>query len=186
MGNRTGTYIAFHAGGTTDPTKSDIKYYNMLKMWSAHKHIEFRFVNSHDKTAAVRDSSLRATLKSRLVKRLQLSKRFLIIITETTKNDTDWVPFEIEYGIDVCELPVIAAYPEYAAITAPHQLAFLWPPALRTRIEAGRARVIHIPFKKGPLLDAVSQFSLLNKKNLIGGYNHYSQRDQVNWDCYNF
>jgi len=28
MAYHNGTYVAFHAGGTTDPTASDIKYYN--------------------------------------------------------------------------------------------------------------------------------------------------------------
>ena len=31
MAYRNGTYVAFHAGGITDPTESDIKYYNLLK-----------------------------------------------------------------------------------------------------------------------------------------------------------
>ena len=35
MAYRNGTYVAFHAGGVTDPTKSDIKYYNLLKSWDA-------------------------------------------------------------------------------------------------------------------------------------------------------
>ena len=34
-----------------------------------------------------------------------------------------------------------------------------WPVALRVRINNKTARVIHIPFKKLPLLDAIGQFS---------------------------
>lgn len=58
MANRTGTYIAFDGLGKTDPTESDFKYYATIQAWSASKHIDFKFVNSHDKTAAVRDTSL--------------------------------------------------------------------------------------------------------------------------------
>jgi antiphage defense system Thoeris ThsB-like protein len=57
MSYRSGTYIAFHAGGTTDPTASDIKYYRLLKAWHENDDIEFRFVNSHEKVAGVRDTS---------------------------------------------------------------------------------------------------------------------------------
>ena len=86
MAYRNGTYIAFHAGGTTDPTKSDIRHYNMLKGWAANKHIDFTFVNSHYKTGSVRDSSSFATLTRNLRERLDNSKQFLIFITEINKK----------------------------------------------------------------------------------------------------
>lgn len=31
MGYRNGIYVAFNGCGTTDPTDSDIRYFNMLK-----------------------------------------------------------------------------------------------------------------------------------------------------------
>jgi hypothetical protein len=139
MGYRNATYVAFHAGGTSDPTASDIKYYNTLKMWDAHEHIEFSFVNSHEKTAAVRDSSSTLTLQRTLKTRLLNSKNFLLILTSRTKYDGDWVPFEIQYAIDDCDLPVIAAYPDFSSIVAPAALASYWPRALSTRIQSGRA-----------------------------------------------
>jgi len=58
MTYRNGTYIAFHANSTTDPTASDIRYYNLIKAWSERSDDDFSFINSHEKTAAVRDSSL--------------------------------------------------------------------------------------------------------------------------------
>jgi hypothetical protein len=69
------------------------------------------------------------------------------------------VPFEISYAVDTCEIPIIAAYPNYDYILAPAQLAGFWPKTLAERISSGAARVIHIPFKRAPLTDAVSQFS---------------------------
>lgn len=57
MAYRNGTYIAFHANGTTDPTASDIKFYNLMKAWTNKTDDDFSFINSHEKTASVRDSS---------------------------------------------------------------------------------------------------------------------------------
>lgn len=72
--NRTGTYIAFDGLGQLDPVKSDFRYYATLQAWTANRNIEFSFVNSHDKTYAVRDTSLQATLYSRIRQRLSASK----------------------------------------------------------------------------------------------------------------
>jgi hypothetical protein len=72
--------------------------------------------------------------------------------------DTDWIPFEIAYAVDTCRLPIIAAYPDYNKITAPAALWPLWPSALKQRIDAGFARVIHVPFKQALLRDAMLKF----------------------------
>ncbi len=181
MAYRNGTYVAFHAGGTTDPTKSDIKYYNTMKMWNASKHIDFSLVDSHEKTSSVRDSSRKETLKRNLVARLRNSKQFLLILTKSTKNDTDWVPFEIAYAIDNCELPLILTYPDFDSIMAPAQLSEYWPSALKSRIENGTARAIHIPFKKAPVLDAIGQFDLGNKKYPTDGYGYYTREAHQEW-----
>ena len=160
MAYRNGTYIAFHANGTTDPSASDIKYYNLIKAWTQLENDDFSFINSHEKTAAVRDSSLRETLRTRLVTRLRNSKHLLLIIGETTREDRDWVPFEIRYAIEDCAIPIIAAYTVYdKPIYNPSALAAYWPSALKSRISNGSARVIHIPFRKEPIRDAISQFS---------------------------
>lgn len=159
MAYRNGTYIAFHAGGTTDPTASDIRYYRMLKAWHEHDNIEFEFINSHDKVAGVRDTSTKATLRRSLVERLNKSKNMVLIIGETTRFDTDWVPFEIGYAVDSCKIPIIAAYPGYDWITSPAGLRPLWPSAFASRIDNGTVRAIHIPFKQKPIDDAIGQFN---------------------------
>ncbi len=162
MAYRNGTYIAFHAGGTPDPTESDMKYYRLLQAWRVREDNQFEFVNSHEKTTGVRDSSKKETLRASLVYRLLRSKNMILIIGDHTRYDTDWVPFEIEYAVDVCGIPIIAAYPAYEFITAPAELHWLWPSALATRINNVTARVIHIPFKQLPLIAAVSQFHVNN------------------------
>lgn len=170
---RNGTYIAFHAGGTTDPTASDIRYYRMLKAWHENDGIEFKFVNSHEKFSAVRDSSKKATLRASLIQRMKNSKNFVLIIGNTTRFDTDWVPFEIVYAVENCGLPIIAAYTDYDGIIAPAELRRLWPPVLASRIDNGSAKVIHIPFKKPAIDDAIGQFNLTNRPP--HGLWHYSR-----------
>src|SRR4051794_19028600 len=119
MAYRNGTYIAFHAEGKTDPTASDIKYYRMLKAWHENDSIDFKFVNSHDKVAAVKDSSSKTKIMDSLRERLDNSKNMVLIIGPTTKNDTDFVPYEIEYAVDVCKIPLIVAYTEWSGILNP-------------------------------------------------------------------
>lgn len=176
---RNGTYIAFHANGTSEPTESDIKYYNLLKAWHVRDDNDFFFVNSHDKTAAVRDSSKAETLRGRLRERLNNSKNMLLIIGATTWLDSDWVPFEIRYAIDECELPIIAAYPGYGAILNPTALRPLWPVALETRIDSKAARVIHIPFRQDPITNAVRSFHIGNPPS--GALTHYTSEVYERW-----
>ncbi|MDA3950338.1 MAG: TIR domain-containing protein [Spirochaeta sp.] len=180
MAYRNGTYIAFHADGTNQPGKSDIDYYNLMKAWSAKTDDDFSMINSHEKTSAVRDSSMRATLRARLLERLKNSKNMVLIIGKTTKNDTDWVPFEISQAIDTCKIPIIAAYTDYTSILAPADLRPLWPLALAQRIDNQTAHVIHIPFKKAPLMDAMPRFDHNNYPN-NGGLGYYTREAQQPW-----
>lgn len=172
MAYRNGTYIAFHAGGTTDPTASDIRYYRLLKAWHEHDGIDFKFINSHEKAASVRDSSKRETLRRSLVERLSNSRNMVLIVGQTTRLDTDWVPFEIAYAVDRCQIPIIATYPQCPAIFNPSALSDLWPEALKQRISSQRARIIHIPFKQAAIDDAISQFTIDNLPR--SGLEHYS------------
>ncbi|KWF17575.1 TIR domain-containing protein [Burkholderia pseudomultivorans] len=161
MAYRNGTYIAFHANGTNRPGgNSDIDYYNLMKAWTGKGDDSFTMINSHDKASAVRDSSKRETLRRSLLERLRNSKNMVLIVGDTTRLDTDWVPFEIAKAIDEYKLPIIAAYTKCSKpIRNPEALKLLWPQALSTRIAAKTARVIHVPFKQAALEDAISQFS---------------------------
>lgn len=179
MAYRNGTYIAFHANHKTQPSESDMKYYNLLKAWDANKEHEFEFVNSHDKTQAVRDSSSRQTLERALKTRIINSKNMLLIIGKTTHEDQDWVPFEIRYAVDDCRIPIIAAYTDYECILKPSDLSHLWPYALKYRIENDTARVIHIPFKQITIFDAIQQFDYDNLPN--GPLTYYSKETYSRW-----
>jgi hypothetical protein len=181
MAYRTGTYVAFHAGGSSDPTESDMKYYGTLRMWDVRPDHEFEFVNSHEKTAAVRDSSKKETLRRRLIERLNRSKNMILIIGEDTKDDTDWIPFEIRYAVDECEIPIIATHVhgDFLCIVNPEAFRPLWPQALAARIDNGAARVIHVPFREKPLAAAVGQFNHDNLPN--GGLAYYVPDAYRSW-----
>ncbi len=180
MTYRNATYVAFHAEGSTDPTASDIRFYRLLKAWSVRDENDFRLIDSHEKTAAVRDSSKRETLRRSLVSRLLSSKNMILIVGKTTRQDTDWVPFEISYAVDDCKIPIIAAYPDYEYIADPGKLSHLWPSALKQRIDGGSAHVIHVPFKMEPLKDAVGQFHHDTYPN-GGGLGCYSDDAYRSW-----
>lgn len=180
MAYRNGTYIAFHANGRTEPTESDIKYYNLLKAWKKTKHIDFSFINSHEKASAVRDSSKKSTLEASLKNRLNNSKNMLLIIGKTTKEDNDWVPFEIAHAIENCKIPIIAAYPYFRYILNPQELSDWWPASLAKRINNRSAHVIHIPFKLEPISDAIDQFSHEKYPN-GGGLGFYTAETYRSW-----
>ncbi|KTD01947.1 hypothetical protein Lgee_0809 [Legionella geestiana] len=179
MAYRNGTYVVFHAQNTSDPTKSDMKYYRLLTAWHEHSDIEFKMINSHDKTSAVRDSSKRATLQSRIRERLNNSRNMLLIIGSTTHLDDDNVPFEISYAVDKCGIPIIAAYTGYDSICTPSRLRYLWPNALAARINNNTAKVIHVPFRKEPIKAALQKYDYQDPPK--GSLVHYTQETFRKW-----
>lgn len=182
MAYRSGTYVAFHADGNNIPGgKSDIDYYNLLCAWDSNKSHEFRLVNSHEKASAVRDNSKKTTLRASLLERLRNSRNMLLIIGETTRDDTDWVPFEIEKAVDSYQIPIIVAYTVFSsAIRNPNALSGYWPSALKTRIENGTASAIHVPFKQAPLYAAIEQFSH-DSLPKGGGLGIYDDQAYASW-----
>ncbi|MDP0492528.1 MAG: hypothetical protein Q7Q71_15890 [Verrucomicrobiota bacterium JB023] len=162
MTNRTGTYISFDGLGKTNPTESDFKYYATMQAWSAGKNIDFKFVNSHEKTAAVKDTSLRSTLESRIRERLAVSKNCIVILSYDTRKTGSMLSYEIEKAVDFYVIPLICVYVGYKTINAPKELSNRWPNSLKARIDNGTADAIHVAFKKEILLTAINQFSVNN------------------------
>lgn len=180
MANRTGTYFAFDGLGETNPARSDFKYYATVQSWDAAKGIDFRFVNSHDKAGAVRDTSKKATLVSSILQRLNASKNMIVLISSDTRKSGSMLSFEIEKAVDSYKIPLIIAYAGYDWITEPNVLSALWPTALATRLNNGTAKAIHVPFRKDAILDAIGQFSI-NGTQLQSSMIHYTRETQVNW-----
>ena len=105
MAYRNGVYVAFNGCNTTNPTESDIKYFNLMKAWDARNCIDFKFINSHEKTSAVRDSSKIVTLKNRLQERMRNSKSMLLVITNHSNANRGILGWEIEKCVKTYNLP---------------------------------------------------------------------------------
>lgn len=179
MAYRNGTYVAFHANDTSNPVESDMKYYALMKGWKTLEQTDFDFIDAHAKGRDVRDSSKRSTLEAELKARLRNSRNMVLILGKTTRNDTDWVPMEIEYAVDVCEIPIIAAYTGYQTIVKPSAARELWPKVLAERIDQQKARVIHIAFKQQPLAEAVKEYDCDNLPE--GALTYYTPDTYTKW-----
>lgn len=98
----------------------------------------------------------------------------VLLLGEATRFDNDWVPFEIQYAVDQCRIPIIVTYLDVKdAIFNPDLYEFLWPAALKARIFDQTASCIHIPFKKEILKMAIEQFSHTSKP-IGAGRGYYS------------
>ena len=148
MVNRTGTYFGFDGLDKIDPTQSDFRYYSLVQSWAENKGIEFKFVNSHQKASAVRDTSKRETLMASIMQRLAASKNMVVILSNDTRKTGSMLSYEIEKAVDTYKLPLIIAYTDCPAILDPKALLNRWPTALKKRISDGSANAIHVPFKK--------------------------------------
>ena len=174
MTYRTGTYVAFDGLGQADPTKSDYKYYGTLQAWCENKNIQFSLTNSHEKTAAVRDTSSRETLYARIQERLRASKNMLVILTNDTRYTGSVLSYEIEKAIDTYSIPLIIAYPGFDSILNVDSHKDIWPKALTERIDQAGVQAIHIAFKKECILDAIGRFTV-NGESLSGGKDYYTR-----------
>lgn len=181
MAYRSGTYIAFDGLGQINPTSSDFRYYAAIKAWASNKGIDFKYVDSHEKTYAVRDTSQRATLEARIRERLSNSRNVVVILSSDTRKSGSMLTYEIEQAVDRYELPLILAYVDYSVVANPSGLSSYWPLALNARIANETAKAIHIPFMKDALLDAISQFNFSNLP--ATSLNYYNENAHRAFGC---
>ncbi|HHP5619394.1 TPA: TIR domain-containing protein [Bacillus cereus] len=171
MAYRNGIYAAFDGQGTTNPTESDIRYFRLLKMW-AQPHGDFKYIDSHEKTRSVRDSSNAETLKRVLRERLSQSKVMFLILSNETNYDRGFLNYEIEKALDLYKLPVIIAYPQISEGPISNQWGKLkqrWPKALKERLTDNSREDIsclHIPFQKELIHRALGHMTIHDKKYL--------------------
>ena len=180
MANRTGTYFAFDGLGETDPNKSDFRYYATVQSWDAAHCIDFKLVNSHEKTSAVRDTSKMETLRASITQRLASSKNMLVIISSDTRKSGSMLSWEIEKAVDYYELPLIIAYTEFNSVLDPAALSSLWPTSLQARINNSSAQAIHIPFKKDAMFNAISRFTV-NGEKIGSSLQFYLREAHIHW-----
>lgn len=180
MANRTGTYFAFDGLGETDPVKSDFRYYATVQGGNAARHIDFKFVNSHDKASSVRDTSKLSTLQASIRERMAASKNMVVIISKDTRQTGSLLSWEVEKAVDYYELPLVVAYTGYNSILAPSELRYMWPSTLSQRINANSAAAVHIPFKKDIMFDAIRRFGVnVNRPN--GSLVTYTRQAHIDW-----
>lgn len=166
MAYRNGIYVAFNGCGTTNPTDSDIKYFNILKAWKENKKIDFSFVDSHQKTYRVLDSSTKETLLSRLNERMANSKLMFLIVTNNTSNCSDIVEHEIKRAVEVDKIPLVIAYVDKEVIkkTSP-QMRDKLPKILNKYIDNNDCKALFIPFKREAIACAFKNFDVHKTKD---------------------
>lgn len=177
MAYKNGNYIAFVGCGTTDVSKNDRGLFEIVKIWGEEKG--FKFVNSHDKTYQVKDTSSRETLYSRLRERLNDSKNIVLLVSEKTrKYCSEILEYELNYAISN-HLPVIAVFQGYNTIkVANYQYKSLLPKVLEDNLN--NIPTLFVPFKKKALKRALDEkFDIHNSKleNTI-----YTYRETESWD----
>jgi hypothetical protein len=182
MASGKGTYIAFDELCQMELSQSDFRFCATIRRWAAeHNSFGVSFVDRQNKLYAVRKSSLRAALTSKIREHLAASRNVLVILSEETRKSGSLLSFEIEEAVDTFNLPLILAYVDYKAVADPAALSGYWPNALRQRINSGAARAIHIPFNKHAILDAASQFTDTNRP--LTGLNHYTEYAHRKFKC---
>lgn len=184
MSNRTANYAAFYVTEPFDPSNlkaqatKDFVYYNLLRAWKG-EDTSFPFVDAHANTYNVRDESdWEKTLKPRLHERLRASKNIILFLSSITK-DSRALREEITFGIETCELPVIAIYPEYSEkgdiVTGTgeirQQIKNLWDRLPAFRDKMGLVPTCHIPMQKSLITTCLKDEKfMVNTKTSPGVY----------------
>ena len=181
MAYRNGIYVAFNGCGTTNPTDSDIKYFNLLKAWSENPNNDFKFVDSHQKTYKVLDSSTKQTLLSRLNERMASSKSLLLIVTDNTVDSSDVVEHEIDRANFHDELPVIVAYTDKSIIkNVTSDMKEKLPKKLKDIVNNKECKILFVPFKMKAIAKAIKDFGINQVKDKEN--NIYTYRNVDSWD----
>lgn len=163
MAYRNGVYAAFDGQGKTNPSESDIKHFNLLKSWT--KGEDFKYIDSHQKTNAVRDTSSEETLKRALRERLSNSKVMILILSNDTNYDRGFLNYEIEIALDYYKLPLVITYPQIEGEINKQWLTLekRWPKALKERLN-DKSRddlsCLHIKFNKENISSALKYMTI--------------------------
>ena len=168
-------------GHETNPTKSDQRYFQLLKAWGENKDIDFQFSDSHKKTYQVSDESTRKTLIAKLRKRMANSKNMIVIISNETNFNRGLLNTEIEWAVEEYKLPLIIVYPGKERILKPSLLEKMWPKKLKEYIDEDKVKCIHIPFKKIPILEALDSYSVVTSDYPKGSLTYYTIDTYEKW-----
>ena len=159
MTYRTANYAAFYVKEPFSTTNlsayatPDFLYYNQLRAWKSADS-SFPFIDAHEKTYSVRDSSQWETLKQRLHDRLNASKNIILFLSKNTENSLA-LSEEINYGINTKKLPVIVIYPDFkeksdisCSTGIKKQIKELWDNLPTFRDNMNKVATLHVPYQK--------------------------------------
>ena len=175
MAYRNGNYSAFYVdepfseSNLRANTARDFRYYNLLRAWEANDPT-FPFVDSHDKTYTVRDSSdWERTLKPRIRERLRNSKNLVLFLSSITRNSRA-LREEVDYGINNLGLPVIVVYPDFKEKSdiivcdseeIRMQITSLWDKLPKFRDSMSDVPTVHVPHRKSLIERALRDKDLM-------------------------
>ncbi len=184
MAYRTANYTAFYVAEPFSESNfgayatPDFLYYNQLRAWKGQDS-SFPFIDAHGKTYNVRDNSSWETLRSRLHKRLDLSKNIILFLSSITKNSRA-LKEEIDYGINVKGLPVIVIYPDFNEKSdicdsngMRKQVLDLWDKLPVFRNSMNSVATLHVPYKKDLIKSALSDPDFKVQSMTRVGVYHY-------------
>lgn len=182
---RTANYAAFYVkepfsesnlGANATP---DFIYYNQLRAWKA-LDTTFPFIDAHEKTYSVRDSSSWETLKQRLHDRISLSKNIVLFLSSNTKSSRA-LQEEIDYGINTRGLPAIVIYPDFknkedicCATGIRKQVRDLWDKLPTFRDNMDKVATVHVPYNKNLIISALKDSDFTVQK--MASANQYFYR----------
>lgn len=186
MAHRNGNYVAFyvtepfHSSALGANATKDFCYYKMLQAWKGADS-SFPFIDSHDKTYNVRDSSdWETTLKPRLRERLRASKNIVLFLSSYTINSRA-LNEEINYGINDQGLPVIVIYPEYDTRakllidgSLNQSVHNLWGKIPIFRDSMSKVPTLHIPLDKSFIEKSLRDPDLMIATKLHRGTFHFN------------
>ncbi len=150
-------FIEYKVGATSTP---DYSYYNILKTWRRRDR-SFNYYDAHCLTYNLRDGRGFESIVNTIHERIDRSKNLILILTSYTE-ETRIMNEEMDYGINVRGLPVLVIYPELTQeeITDAdgniRELARkLWDAAPVFRDNRGKVCVLHAPFEKNAVQNAL-------------------------------
>jgi hypothetical protein len=157
MSYRNKTYVIFDGD-------NDIRYYQLMRGWKQHDHLDFNFHDAHD----LRPLTARAsedTVRSRLRSRLSNTKQSLVLIGESTKNLYKFVRWEIDTCLSL-DIPIVAVNLNGKRTMDPQ----LCPAILRDKY------VVHVPFKLAIIRYALDNFpsEYVARDKSAGGNRYYN------------
>jgi hypothetical protein len=114
---------------------------------------------------------------------MKASKRFMILIGDKTRFDDDYIPFEIEYAVNECKLPVIICFVKeknrLTNKTYRTDLDNLLPKALKDLITKNEVKSLSIPFRERIMSKALDEFDYSNMPKYSSGLYSDSTYDSI-------